>query len=69
MILVPISLEHGERYGRLTVLGKTPSGKYRVGCECGFAGFKVRAKALMSGRVKACRRCSAIGAKSTSGIE
>lgn len=51
-------LEHGERYGSLTVLRKLPSGKYRCGCVCGFSDVKVRANALMRGRVKSCKRCA-----------
>ena len=51
-------LEHGERYGKLTVLRKTPSGKYLVGCACGFSGIKVSAKKLMRGEVKSCRSCA-----------
>jgi hypothetical protein len=61
MNLAPIQLEHGERYGHLTVLekvkGEYQGWKYRCGCECGNSAFFVRAGALMSGRVKACNRC------------
>ena len=31
MDLPPVTLEHGERYGKLMVLRKTPSGEYLVG--------------------------------------
>lgn len=54
----PVILEHGERYGKLTVLEKRPNGKYRCGCTCGFSMVKARAKALTSGRVTSCRRCA-----------
>lgn len=54
--LSPVRLEHGERYGKLTVLRKRGR-RYRCGCECGFRQL-VSAKALMSGRVKACDRCT-----------
>ena len=53
-----IVLDHGERYGSLTVLKKLPSGKYKCGCICGFTGVKASAKALMRGFVKSCKRCS-----------
>lgn len=52
-----MTLNHGERYGKLTVLGKAEHGRYKCACVCGFSDVKVRAKALMSGRVKSCRRC------------
>ena len=55
--MTPVTLEHGERYGKLTVLGKEPSGKYRCGCSCGWI-IKARAKKLMRGWVKSCKRCA-----------
>jgi len=58
MNLAPLDLRHGERFGSLTVLRKLPSGKYRCGCICGYSDVKVRANALMRGRVKFCRRCA-----------
>lgn len=62
MDLPSITLEHGERYGKLTVLYKCSSDKrgpkYRVGCACGHR-LKVSAKKLMRGEVKECRRCAA----------
>jgi hypothetical protein len=60
MILRPVELEHGERYGKLTVLGKvkTKNGtRWRCGCECGFSGVLVRTNELMKGRVKSCLKC------------
>jgi phage-related protein len=58
----PTTLAHGERFGKLKVLGreklKNRSGwKYRVGCECGYSGMLVRPQALMSGRVRSCVKC------------
>jgi hypothetical protein len=50
------TLEHGEVYGSLKVLRKIPSGRYVCGCECGNPHVIVRAKPLMSGRVKHCYR-------------
>ena len=54
-----MSLEHGERYGTLTVLGsiKTKHGtKYRVGCTCGFSKQLVRENRFNRGQEK-CARC------------
>lgn len=55
-------IEHGERYGKLTVLEslkKYDGGtRYRVGCVCGHSGMVVTAGALTSGRLVACRRCA-----------
>lgn len=56
MNLAPIVLEHGERYGQLTVLRKRGK-RYSVGCVCGFR-FLVSRNKLMRGHVKACRQCS-----------
>lgn len=56
MELRPIVLEHGERYGKLTVLRKRGR-RYSVGCECGFR-FLISAKKLMSGKVTACTKCT-----------
>ena len=42
MNLAPIVLEHGERYGKLTGLGKVK---------------KYDGRKLMSGEVKSCRKC------------
>ena len=61
MQLAPITLQHGERYGRLTVLAKVKSSNgwsYRCGCECGTSDNYFKAKKLMSGKVKACRKCA-----------
>lgn len=61
LILKPVTLKHGERYGKLTVLGRvdTKNGvRWRVGCACGYSGMLVRAREVMSGKVKACRECS-----------
>ena len=53
--------QHGDRFGRLTVLGVVPSKKrenrYRCGCTCGFSNVLVRAIHLNSGRVTACLKC------------
>ena len=53
--------EPGDRYGKLTVLEPVKTEKhgtkYRVGCVCGYSGMLVRAGALNSGRVTACRKC------------
>lgn len=57
-----VTLEHGERYGKLTVLGRVDTDKgpkYRVGCQCGYSGMLVRKNALMRGRVKSCVKCRA----------
>ena len=56
MNLAPVTLEHGEKYGKLTVLRKRDN-RYSVGCECG-ARMLVSARKLMRGTVKACLRCS-----------
>ena len=64
MNLAPVTLEHGESFGRLRILGcvKTPHGKmYRVGCECGNSRELYRAVELMRGRVKECARCAKHG--------
>ena len=54
--------EHGDRYGRLTVLAKvkTKEGRrrYRVGCECGYSGTLARKSHLNSGRMTECFKCS-----------
>lgn len=61
MNLAPVTLEHGERFGKLTVLRKINSKKrgprYVCGCACGFSGFIATANQLMRGRVKACLKC------------
>lgn len=63
MNLKPITLEHGERFGKLTVLERVKGvdgrgWRYRVGCECGYQGMKpLRAAQLMKGKVTACRKC------------
>lgn len=61
-LLPAYSLEHGERYGRLTVLERVESkragvNKYLCGCECG-KRVTVRRSKLMKGRVKDCGECS-----------
>lgn len=57
-----LELEHGDKFGNLTVLKKirTPSGRtrYRVGCTCGNSSRLVRATDLTKGRVTACLKCS-----------
>lgn len=55
-----VALEHGERYGKFTVIGriKTKRGiRYRVGCTCGYQKTLLRAAQLMKGSVKACLKC------------
>lgn len=59
-LIAPVTLEHGERYGKLTVLKevRTKRGtRYRVGCQCGYSGMLVKAKHLMEGRIGACLKC------------
>ena len=55
------TLEHGERYGKLTVLEQviTKKGRtrYRVGCECGYSGMLCGVNQLMKGKVKSCVKC------------
>lgn len=62
MNIAPPTLEHGERYGKLTVLRKLVSKKrgprYICGCECGCSKVKATANELLKGRVKACLKCS-----------
>jgi predicted SprT family Zn-dependent metalloprotease len=61
MILAPVTLEHGERYGKLTVLEKIVSKergpKYKCGCACGFQRVFAKASDLMRGRVNSCLKC------------
>jgi len=60
-----VSLEHGERYGKLTVLRKIVSKKrgprYACGCACGYRGVIATANQLMRGRVTACLKCAGSG--------
>jgi hypothetical protein len=61
MELKPVELEHGEKYGKLTVLGKvkTKNGvRWRCGCVCGYSGMLVRTNDLLKGRVTSCLKCS-----------
>ena len=61
MNLAPVELQHGERYGKLTVLAKVKTRRgwrYRVGCDCGYSGMLLRARQLMKGRITACTKCS-----------
>lgn len=67
--LAPVELEHGERYGKLTVLRKVmaPAGKKRgpkwmCGCDCGNTRA-VKTRQLMRGEVTACVRCMSRCAK------
>lgn len=56
----PVTLDHRERYGDLTVLQKMRSGRYRVVCACGNKKDKYTAKALMRANgVRKCSRCRA----------
>lgn len=68
MTTKPIELEHGERYGKLTVLKKikTKRGiRYRCGCTCGNSDTIVRAAQLMKGSVTACLKCSSMNVANT----
>lgn len=55
-------LEHGERFGKLTVLRrvkKNRSGqRYKCGCVCGSKDTVASATALMKGRITCCRACA-----------
>ncbi len=63
-----MNLEHGERFGKLTVLkratnakgrgGHVGNARYRCGCECGYSGLIVRGTDLRSGKVWACVKCA-----------
>lgn len=61
-VTAPALLEHGSRFGKLTVLEPVlrynGARQYRVGCECGHSGMIVTAGALMNGRKKACKKCT-----------
>lgn len=53
-----MTLDHGEVYGKLKVLERLPTGRYRVGCVCGFSKDSYRARRLMrAGGVRECSRC------------
>lgn len=56
-----VTLEHGERFGSLTVLRRFKTGRghweYRLGCACGHQGTVARAGELMKGAVTRCYRC------------
>ena len=63
VILKPVTLEKGEVFGKLTVLGKVKTRKhsgdlYYCGCVCGYQRVRARAGQLMKGKVKACLKCS-----------
>jgi hypothetical protein len=63
MELKPVELEHGERYGKLTVLRKHSTKRkgsilWRCGCVCGYSGVLVRTNDLLKGRVTSCLKCS-----------
>lgn len=64
MILAPIELHHGERYGKLIVLRKIEAKpgvhrgpKWMCGCDCGNTRY-VKASQLMRGIVTACVMCA-----------
>ena len=57
MNLPPVTLDHGERYGKLIVLRKRDN-RYSVGCTCG-RRILVTARKLMKGETKSCGKCSA----------
>lgn len=53
----PADLEHGDRFGKLTVLARVQTShgpKYRVGCEC---GMRLLMKETALKKRKACVRC------------
>lgn len=55
-----VELQHGERFGRLTVLRKVKAGRgfrYSCGCDCG-KRCAPNATQLMKGRVKECWKCA-----------
>ncbi len=60
--LPTLTIEHGERFGKLTVLRKYTSKKrgprYACGCSCGCTKVTATANELLKGRVKACLRCA-----------
>jgi predicted SprT family Zn-dependent metalloprotease len=59
--LAPVTIEHGERFGKLTVIQKLTSKergpRYRCGCACGFPWVYARAQQLMRGEVTSCLKC------------
>ena len=61
MNLGPVTLEHGERYGQLTVLSVLldcrRGVRYRCGCTCGNSKFYAKASRLLDGSVTRCARC------------
>lgn len=65
MNLQPVTLEHGERFGKLTVLRKFTSKKrgprYACGCACGVKYVIATANQLMKGRVTSCLKCGTKG--------
>ena len=63
-----MTLEHGERFGQLTVLDKVKTShgwRYRVGCTCGYSMGLESAKRLISGRITSCRKCRTNGKPAT----
>jgi hypothetical protein len=61
MQLVPVTIEHGEVFGKLTVLRKIVSKergpRYVCGCICGSKKRIATANQLMKGTVKSCLKC------------
>lgn len=60
MNLAPVTLEHGDVYGKLKVLRKRGK-RYSVGCVCGFR-FLVSKRKLETREVRACGKCAALDA-------
>ena len=56
-------LEHGEKYGSLTVIEAVKGKRYRVGCgKCGYSWLLVTARQFDQGKAW-CRKCSRPRAK------
>ena len=64
IVLPTLTIEHGDRFGKLTVLRKFKSKKrgprYVCGCVCGCSKVIVTGGQLAKGRVTACLRCSGL---------
>jgi hypothetical protein len=60
--LPTLTIDHGERFGKLTVLekirSKKRSPKYRCGCVCGYSKVEATAQQLMRGRKTSCLKCA-----------
>ena len=51
----PATLEHGDRFGSLTVIAKAGR-KWKCGCACGNSYFYAKANELLRGKVRECNR-------------